>query len=176
MSRYGLSLIEVSSRAVLDRHNPFQKATRIPLVVAPPLTHLPIAQSVYHSVVCNLLTSLDRPYEAYLLRSLDFFLDIGCDDTFPDEIEVRYSYRRSSNHSQYIHRSGSVLVAILGGEAGFAFVPNRIYLSHSTPTTRPEDVLAQLISLCSDAERLTALWDEGGKSFERGLGEHEVPQ
>lgn len=36
--RYGLRLVELSSRpiVVVDRHNPFQKSTVIPLALAPP--------------------------------------------------------------------------------------------------------------------------------------------
>lgn len=39
-ARYGLTLIEVSMRAVLDRHNPFQKPTVIKPVVLPTLPDL----------------------------------------------------------------------------------------------------------------------------------------
>lgn len=35
-ARYGLSLIEVSTRSALSRHNPFQEATKVPLALPPP--------------------------------------------------------------------------------------------------------------------------------------------
>lgn len=39
-ARYGLTLVEVSERAVLDRHNPFQKPTMVKPVVLPVVPEL----------------------------------------------------------------------------------------------------------------------------------------
>ncbi|KAK4705317.1 hypothetical protein P7C70_g888, partial [Phenoliferia sp. Uapishka_3] len=147
VARWGLSLVEVSTRAVDSTHNPFQRATQVPLVVAPP----PLMISLPHRDY----------YEAGLLSHLGFFLDLGADDTFPEEVDVQYSYRRNAtNRSQYIHRSGTLLVSILGGKEGFNYVPNRIFVSHSPGKTTVEDVVAELESLCGDAERLEKLWKE----------------
>lgn len=98
-------------------------------------------------------------FESGLLRSLDYFLDVGADTTFPDNVDVQYSYRRTpTTHSQYIHRSGTLLVAILGGQDGFVFIPNRIFTSHTTGGTRPEEPMAELIGLCGDSTALGKLW------------------
>lgn len=71
---------------------------------------------------------------------------------------MQYSYRRSSTtHSQYIHRSGTLLVAILGGEEGFAFMPNRIFTSHTEGVT-PDDVIVKLVGLCHNKDALEKLW------------------
>ena len=156
--RYGLRLVELSSRpiVVVDRHNPFQRATIIPLALAPPpgeCVDLISQMSCADLMIC-------RIYLAHLLRSIGYFLDIGCDETFPEELEVKYSYRtRTSTYSQYVHRSGSAIVAIVGNT--FAFAPNRIYLSHEHSNSRlqnPQELLETLITLCDDEERLGQLY------------------
>lgn len=99
-------------------------------------------------------------YESALLRSLDFFLDLGADSTFPTNMDVQYSYRRAPTaQSQFIHRSGTLLVAILGGEDGFAFMPNRIFTSHSQGL-RPDEAMTDLLGICRDEKRLEALWKQ----------------
>ncbi|GAA6059725.1 hypothetical protein JCM10212_000253 [Sporobolomyces blumeae] len=126
LARYGITLVEVSTRPVLARHNPFQKPR----------------------------------YLSHLLRSLDFFLDLGADHTFPDDLDVVYSYRRTATRqSQFIHRSGAGIASILAQEdgIGFAYVPNRIFTSHH-PSIDEDAPLRRLRDLCADADRLAELW------------------
>lgn len=109
---------------------------------------------------------LSRIYLAHLLRSIGYFLDIGCDETFPESLDVKYSYRtRTSKYSQYVHRSGSGLVAIVGQQ--LAFAPNRIYLSHDNFNSRldPQELLVELITLCDDGERLRRLYENVQESL-----------
>lgn len=103
-----------------------------------------------------------------MLRSLDFFLDLGADSTFPSDIEVQYSYRRTPTlHSQYIHRSGTVLVSILpeeddpndSGRLAFACSPNRIWTSHH-PELDGEEPLRRLRQVCADEDELRKLYGE----------------
>ncbi|SGY46236.1 BQ5605_C001g00401 [Microbotryum silenes-dioicae] len=153
VQKFGLRLIEVSTRAVEDLHNPFQSTTILPFKVPPP----PIVDS----------TLPQEYYEAGLLRSLGFFLDIGADSSFPSDVDVQYSYKRSpSPRSQYIHRSGTVLVAILGDRRGLAIVANRIYLSHR-PQAKDEDPTQELVELCGDLQKLRAMWDQLGVEADR---------
>ncbi|GAA5914304.1 GTPase-activating protein IML1 [Sporobolomyces salmoneus] len=160
MARYGVTLVEVSTRPVLARHNPFQKPSIIRPVLAPPVSSDPNAPS-------------QEQYLSHLLRSLDFFLDLGSDSTFPSHLHAQYSYRRAPVlHSQYIHRSGSAIVSILAareqedgdgdGIIGFAYVPNRIFTSHH-PAIDEDEPKRMLESLCRDEERLKEIWEE----FER---------
>lgn len=92
--------------------------------------------------------------------------------------KVAYSYRRTpTDRSQYIHRSGTALVAVLDEDAGVEFVPNRIYLSHAqtpggvTGTSggggQEEQVLQELQRVCSDRAGLEKLW----QSFVPRVGE-----
>lgn len=102
-----------------------------------------------------------------MLRSLDFFLDLGADATFPSDIDVQYSYRRTPTlHSQYIHRNGTTLVSIFpdeddAGRLAFACSPNRIWTSHH-PELDSETPMRQLRAVCADAEELRRLYGELG--------------
>jgi hypothetical protein len=126
-------------------------------------------------------------YEHRLLEHLDYLLDIGADSTFPSsQLNVSYSYRRTNSvHSQYIHRSGTALVSILHeadpstvidvGSARrrtkFAYVPNRIYICHSTrEKSRETEVGRALKRICEDRDELTRLWE----SFRPAIKEGDV--
>lgn len=66
-----------------------------------------------------------------MLKSQGFILDIEADDNFPPNIEAEYSYRKTPfEFTQFIHRSGTCFVQCLGGEEGFLFLKNRLFLSH----------------------------------------------
>lgn len=74
---------------------------------------------------------------------------------------MQYSYRRTAApRSQYVHRTGTLLVSILGGADGFSVVPNRIFLSHSAGLAKAEDVQRDLERLCGDQKGLERLWGE----------------
>ncbi|GAA5965169.1 hypothetical protein JCM3765_002866 [Sporobolomyces pararoseus] len=160
MARYGLTLVEVSTRSVLKRSNPFQKPTIILPVWLPSLSQSDHSQEEYLS---------------HLLRSLDFYLDLIPDKTFSPpstSLICKYSYRRTPVlNSQFVHRSGSGIVSILTtddmdedeegevGLVGFAWVPNRIFTSHH-PSIDENEPRRRLEELCSDEERLKKLYEE----------------
>ncbi|GAA5976045.1 hypothetical protein JCM10908_005367 [Rhodotorula pacifica] len=178
-ARYGLTLVEVSMRAVLDRHNPFQKPTVIRPVVLPIVPDLgddssdeEAGENLTAEDKTAVGTYLQELALARVLRSLDFFLDLGADSTFPSDIDVQYSYRRTPTvHSQYIHRSGTVLVSIFPdegdpaapGRLAFACSPNRIWTSHH-PELDSQGPLRQLREVCADAAELQRLYGELGQA------------
>ncbi|KAG0667651.1 vacuolar membrane-associated protein iml1 [Rhodotorula mucilaginosa] len=179
-ARYGLTLIEVSMRAVLDRHNPFQKPTVVKPVVLPTVPNLSDDSSDEEEDGAGDLSAEDKTAVgtylqelalARVLRSLDFFLDLGADSTFPSDIDVEYSYRRTPTvHSQYIHRSGTVLVSIFPdeddpaepGRLAIACSPNRIWTSHH-PELDSQEPLRRLREVCADANELQRLYGELGQ-------------
>lgn len=120
------------------------------------------------SVLTRFVFSSHSYYEAALLSSLDFFLDLGADSTFPPDIDVRYSYRRQPTlRSQFIHRSGTMLLSVLepgdvdGAASGFAFVANQNYILHKGELgPRYEALVEELRSVCADGERLERFWAE----------------
>ncbi|GAA5913158.1 hypothetical protein JCM5296_007551, partial [Sporobolomyces johnsonii] len=117
-----------------------------------------------------------RHYLSRLLRHLDFVLDLGADSTFPADVDVQYSYRRTPTlHSQFIHRSGAVLVSILADDdgPGFAYAPNRIFTSHH-PEVDEKEPARRLVELCEDEGRLSEFWesvvDDDERRREQGRG------
>ncbi|GAA6010424.1 hypothetical protein JCM11491_006931 [Sporobolomyces phaffii] len=156
MARYGITLVEVSTKPVLARHNPFQKPTVIRPVIAPPA-------SIDEDAPTH------EQYLAHVLRTLDYFLDLGADSTFPPDLVAQYSYRRSPVlDSQYIHRSGAAIVSVVlpdsdsdddAAAAGFAYVPNRIFTSHHAAIDEAGPA-RELDAVCRDAARLSAIWTD----------------
>lgn len=58
-------------------------------------------------------------------------LDVEADGNFPSNVYPEYSYLKSPfDYSQFIHKSGSCFVQVLGGGRGYLFLKNRLYLSH----------------------------------------------
>ncbi|KAK4331647.1 Vacuolar membrane-associated protein IML1 [Rhodotorula toruloides] len=167
MARYGLNLVEVSMRPVSLSHNPFQKPAMLRPVVLPvsPWSSDEESSSSDDEAEASRFKRPPRQKRdalASILRHLDFVLDLGADSTFPPSIEVQYSYRRTATlHSQYIHRSGTILVSIMEDEEGplFAYAPNRIFTTHNPILDRDEPV-KRLKEVCADAELLRRLYGE----------------
>ncbi|GAA6003213.1 uncharacterized protein JCM10292_002923 [Rhodotorula paludigena] len=167
MARYGLNLVEVSMRPVLDRHNPFHKPAMISPKLLPPVDAIASSKAGDEASEEAGEGHKEAPtaetYLARLLRSLDFFLDLGADSTFPSFLDVQYSYRRVPTlHSQYIHRSGTVLVSICeddDGRPAYAYAPNRVWTNHR-PELDAKQPMEALVELCGDEERLQRLYDE----------------
>ncbi|GEM06801.1 proteophosphoglycan ppg4 [Rhodotorula toruloides] len=170
MARYGLNLVEVSMRPVSLSHNPFQKPAMIRPVVLPvsPWSSGEEGSSSDEEGEASPFTRPPRQKKdalASILRHLDFILDLGADSTFPAAIEVQYSYRRTATlHSQYIHRSGTILVSIMEDEEGplFAYAPNRIFTTHNPNLDRDEPV-KRLKEACADADLLRRLYGEANE-------------
>ncbi|BGP46641.1 vacuolar membrane-associated protein iml1 [Rhodotorula kratochvilovae] len=167
MARYGLNLVEVSMRSVLDRHNPFQKPSIVRPCVLPasPWTsdeegEAAEAEREGQEKPSAPLSKLD--YLAAVLRRLDFFLDLGADSTFPSWLAVQYSYRRGATpHSQYIHRSGTVLATVLEDADGpaIAYAPNRVCTNHR-PDLDLKRPMERLVEMCGDEAALRRVYDE----------------
>lgn len=70
-------------------------------------------------------------FETQLLRDLGYVLDVEADTNFPPNVYPEYSYLKSPfDYSQFIHKSGSCFVQVLGGGRGYLFLKNRLFLSH----------------------------------------------
>ncbi|BGP14497.1 hypothetical protein JCM10213_003083 [Rhodosporidiobolus nylandii] len=165
MARYGLNLVEVSTRPVLQRHNPFEHPAIIRLAVLPPSAKVEVDDEEEGVRKEQEKPSKTEHYLSLLLRSLNYFLDLGADSTFPSSIDVQYSYRRTPTlRSQFVHQSGSLLVSIFEDEdgPGFAYAPNRIHTSHH-PEIEAAQTVQQLAEVCADDERLSAFWRNGSK-------------
>ncbi|KAI8928337.1 hypothetical protein BC831DRAFT_548442 [Entophlyctis helioformis] len=105
-------------------------------------------------------------FEAELLRSHGYVLDVEADRLFPPGA-VEHSFLRSPyEHTQYVHRSGVAFVQICD-DGRFLWADNRVFLASSSgfmgprasPAAMTPDALrGELQRLCDDAEFLERFW------------------
>lgn len=128
VDRYGLKLVEVpiAEACTIAEHHPFRSPYIIKLAQAPPSVTLPhyfdtSASSAPH-------THMDRFfYQKAILRKLNFVLDIEATSSYPNDVEVMFSWGKPDYKlAQYIHRSGIVLAQITE-EGNFLLLANRLY-------------------------------------------------
>ncbi|TFK54688.1 hypothetical protein OE88DRAFT_1653133 [Heliocybe sulcata] len=165
IERYGLKLVEayVGQIADIRDRNAFQSCFPIRLVIPPPFvpgmeSRVPEgAQAAYY-------------FEYALLRRFGFVLDIEAAHLYPDQVDVNYSYRRSSfSYSQFIHRSGVAFVQVLPNGRGFLFLTNRLLApgrmgtlksKEQRPAIAAEELRVRLHAFCEDAKQLMQFYDE----------------
>ncbi|CAG8442780.1 2976_t:CDS:2 [Dentiscutata heterogama] len=123
--RYGLKLVEVPIEQAmsLTDNNPFQSPTLVKLsVLPPPLDSL--GKKLHPALNQHLY------FEKQLIKHFKFILDVEADDVFPEDVEVKYSYSKTSfKYSQYIHRSGVAFIQIC--EDGYLWMNNRLFTTHN---------------------------------------------
>jgi len=77
-----------------------------------------------------------------ILKKLNYVLDMESASSFPDDVEVVYSWGKNTyHHTQFIHRSGTTLVQI-AGDGDFLLVANRLSNDRSMISGRLEKVEA----------------------------------
>ena len=179
IERYGLRLVEayVSQISDIRDRNPFQSCFPLPLALPPPVVpdldrRVPEGTSTVHY------------FECALLKKMGFVLDIEAGSSYPDSIEVVYSYRRLPfKYSQWVHRSGVAFIQILGGADGFLFLTNRLIapgkvgaaLKLQRPGAAAEEVRQRLQAFCSDVKALERFYAEELDGLEGGLSLEEPP-
>jgi len=143
--------------------NTFQSCFPVRLAVPPPIVkRLPD----------NIYGSADNYFEEQLLiRKFGFVVDVEAQDRYSDQVDVFYSYRRSSyKYTQFVHRSGAAFIQVIGGKEGFRFLTNRILgpgrlgisrdFKGKTLTQVADEILKALHSFCSDPAKLIAFYEE----------------
>ena len=173
IARYGLRLVEGYVDPIVDigSKNIFQSCFPIPLALAPPSAasldlHLRFVEG----------SSLTWFFEYAILRKFGYILDIEAASSYSDTVGVWYSYRRASfKHSQFIHSTGLAFVQVMGGEAGFQWITNRLLASSSsahtwknstysqgdrTPHERANVLRLELLAFCSNAQALRLFYDD----------------
>lgn len=175
IEKYGLRLVEAYVTQIHDirERNPFQSCFPVPLAVEPP--HVPDLENRVPEG-----TQTMHYFESALLRKLGYVLDIEAGNTYPDQVDVAYSYRRAPfKYSQWVHRSGVAFVQVLGGKDGFLFLTNRLLapgkygpsLKHQRSGMAAEEVRNKLQQECSDPKFLTQFFDEELSGLAIGLEE-----
>jgi SEA/GATOR complex protein SEA1/DEPDC5 len=110
-------------------------------------------------------------FEYVLLKKFGFVVDVEAQDSYSDQVEVFYSYRRSSyKYTQFVHRSGAAFVQVIGGQEGFRFLTNRLLapgrlgsarnIKGRTPSQVADDIRDALYAFCSDPVALTTFYNE----------------
>jgi hypothetical protein len=148
----------------IRERNAFQSCYPLRLVIPPP-TVPDLEKRV------PLGTHTAQYFEYALLRRFNFVVDIEAAGLYPPEVDVIYSYRRSSfKYSQFVHRSGVAFVQVLGGEKGFLFLTNRLMgpgrmgTTHKNKDHRPaaeaDNIRDELSKFCNDENVLRKFYDE----------------
>ncbi|KAI8928325.1 hypothetical protein BC831DRAFT_548431 [Entophlyctis helioformis] len=116
-------------------------------------------------------------FEAELLRSHGYVLDVEADRLFPPGA-VEHSFLRSPyEHTQYVHRSGVAFVQICD-DGRFLWADNRVFLASSSgfmgprasPAAMTPDALrGELQRLCDDGEFLERFWADAERRLVSSL-------
>ena len=142
--KYGLKLVEVPiAEACTTTHtHPFRATTRIRLAIQPPAAVIggsDDAGSNADSPVVAAARTDNLAVHKAILKRLNFVLEVEAAASFPDDVDVVYSWGQNDyRYAQYIHRSGSTLAQIT--DAGdFMLLANRLYSwrSSSAATAAP---------------------------------------
>ncbi len=115
---------------------------------------------------------------------MGFVLDIEASNSYPDQVEVVYSYRRLPfKYSQWVHRSGVAFVQVIGGKDGFLFLTNRLIppsklgpsLKSQQPGVAAEEIRIKLHQFCSDAKALEEFYNVEQVQLDPILKEEDPP-
>lgn len=142
--------------------NSFQSCFPIRLAIPPPTLK---RGPEIHSAAFNF------HFECVLLKKFGFVVDVEAQDWYSDQVEVFYSYRRSSyKYTQFVHRSGAAFVQVIGGQEGFRFLTNRLLapgrlgsarnIKGKTSSQVADDIREALHAFCSDPVALTTFYNE----------------
>ena len=166
IERYGLKLVEAYVGQICDirEQNPFQSCYPVRLSVPPP-----VIQDLDKRVQEGTLTQ--NYFESALLRKFGFVLDIEAANTYPEQIDPIYSYRRAPfKYSQWVHRSGVVFAQVLGGTNGFLFLTNRLIApgrmgtslksKELRPSVLADEVMFKINEFCSAPATLGDFYEE----------------
>ncbi|KAI0132999.1 hypothetical protein BJ170DRAFT_268761 [Xylariales sp. AK1849] len=142
-SLHGLRLVEVpiAEACSITDASPFRRPYQIKLAVPPP-SQRPVTYYDPNSFVPQTQPGTHY-YQKALLRKFDFVLDVEAASNFPSNVDVSYSWGKPDfKYTQYIHRSGMLLVEITD-TGDFLALANRLYSNRAVavekgpPRTEP---------------------------------------
>ncbi|PKY02982.1 hypothetical protein P168DRAFT_291163 [Aspergillus campestris IBT 28561] len=131
--RFGLKLVQVpvAEGSSIDQTQPFRKPYRVPLKLKPPSG--PVPPTCFNPTAFSQQqgASDQHYFQKAILRKFDFVLDFEARSAFPPDVEVSYSWGIPDyRYSQYIHRSGSLLIQI-NEDGDFLVLANRLVSTRS---------------------------------------------
>lgn len=140
MARFGLRLVEVPIGEVrtISDVNPFRRPYLLKLAVPPP-NRQPVTYYDPTSFAPQMQPK-KQFYHKAILRKFDFVLDTEAASDFPSNAEVTYSWGKPDfKFTQYIHRSGGVLVQITD-EGDFLLLGNRLHTTRAAMVAREREL------------------------------------
>lgn len=152
---HGLRLVEVpiAEACSITDQSPFRRPYAVKLALPPP-NQRPVSYYDHNSFHAQPQTG-KHYYQKAILRKFDFVLDVEAASNFPSNVDVSFSWGKPDfKYTQYIHRSGMLLVEITD-DGHFLALANRLYSNRTVAVQqnappRPEvptnDRVARLIS------------------------------
>ncbi|GAB7338877.1 hypothetical protein MBLNU457_5562t1 [Dothideomycetes sp. NU457] len=132
--RYGLKLVGVpigEACTITERH-PFRAPYKITLAVPPPAPKTKPHHD--HGLHSSQHHEDKHVFQKAILRKWDFVLDLEAASNFDADVEVTYSWGVPSyKHTQFIHRSGTLLAEI-HDDGSFLILANRMAGNRSSIT------------------------------------------
>jgi hypothetical protein len=141
--QYGLRLVEAPIREAssITTVHPFRRPYTITLALQPP-QQAPNTTYFDATSFAPQVQSCRHFYQKAILRRHNFVLDTEAARNFPNNVEVVYSWGKPDyKYTQYIHRSGVLLVQITD-EGNFLLLANRLY-NNRTAALREQDRFMQ---------------------------------
>ena len=173
---HSLKLVQLPMKEVCKLHeqHPLDQAVPVKLAVRPPkkVPATPLLDA--HGASPNAGKEDPNSFHKALLRKLDFVLDLEAASSFPKTVDVNYSWGKPDFRlTQFIHKSGLLLVQIAGTEEmDFLMLQNRLASQPSASSSGKKatdfasavDVAAKLKGFCRDEQALKAFYAEANKS------------
>jgi len=137
VEKYGLKLVEVPIAEVANivDHHPFRSPYTVKLALQPPKAQPEIIWDATH--FSPLYSKADKfAYHKALLRKLNFVLDMEAAHSYPPDMDVTYSWGTPDyKHTQFIHRSGTLLAQITD-DGNFLLLANRLAHNRAKDNSR----------------------------------------
>ncbi|CAJ2514075.1 Uu.00g021940.m01.CDS01 [Anthostomella pinea] len=143
-AHHGLRLVEVpiAEACMINEINAFRRPYCIKLAVPPPAQR-PVTYYDPGSFGPQAPPG-KHFYQKALLKKMEYVLDHEAASNFPNNVDVSYSWGKPDfKYTQYIHRSGVLLVEITD-EGDFIAVVNRLY-SNRAVATQPTQVRTETV-------------------------------
>lgn len=139
--QHGLRLVEapIGEACSIASVHPFRSPYLIELALQPP-DQQPRTYFDINSFAAQAQTTQSNRhyYQKAIMKKFNFVLDIEAAKNFPSNVDVTYSWGRPDyTYTQYIHRSGVLLVQITD-EGNFLLLANRLY-NNRTALARDTD-------------------------------------
>ncbi|WVW80120.1 hypothetical protein I302_102095 [Kwoniella bestiolae CBS 10118] len=131
--RYGLRFVETPVEQLSDMPLKCAYRTALPIRLAVPPPIIPDLHERLLSIGHG-TGQVDNYFEYCILtKKFGFVLDVEASNRYPENIDVEYSYRKSSfDYSQFVHKSGLALIQCLSDAKGFLWSDNRLILSSNS--------------------------------------------